>query len=89
MTKDYFRNLVSEIAGVFQSGEEMSATLTDGKEELVIYAEKGYGVTDIFVECWHSDGILECAGYPLENTTTREIADVIYDRYGIEGFETV
>lgn len=87
MTRDYFRNLISEIAGVFQSGEEMSATLSDRKEELVIYAEKGYGVTDIFVECWHSDGVLECAGYPL--TTTREIADVIYDRYGIEGFETV
>ena len=87
MTRDYFRNLVSEIAGVFQSGEEMSASLTDGKEELVIYAERGYGATDIFVECWHSDGVLECDGYPLTNT--REIADVIYDRYGINGFETV
>ena len=89
MTREYFRNLVSELAGVFQSGEEMSATLTDGKEELVIYAEKGYGVTDIFVECWHSDGVLECAGDPVENTSTRDREDVIYDRYGIEGFETV
>ena len=87
MTRDNFRNLISEIEGTFQSGEEMSATLSDEKEQLVIYAEKGYGVTDIFVECWHSDGVLECAGYPLNNT--RKIADVIYDRYGIKGFDKV
>ncbi len=89
MTRDYFRNLVSGIVGVFQAGEEISATLSNGKEELVIYAEKGYGATDIFVECWHSDGVLECAGYPLDNIITRKIADVIYDRYGIEGFDKV
>ena len=89
MTRDNFRNLVSGIVGVFQAGVELSATLSNGKEELVVYAEKGYGETDIFVECWHSDGVLECAGYPLDNITTRKIADVIYNRYGIEGFDKV
>lgn len=89
MVRDFFRNLISEIEGTFQTGEEMPVTLSDGKDKLVIYAEKEHGTTDIVVEYWPCDGEFEGAGYPLTNTTTRKIADSIYDGYGVERFEKV